>query len=166
MRARRSLLAVAVSGGLALSLSAGPAGAGADNTLVVTKVVEGNVPPGTTFTIDVTCEGESMEIQDFEFEFGADGGSDSATVNAVPQECTVTESESGSASAVSYACEVIEPGPGEAECLSDRTFSIPGSGGGAEIEFTVTNTFEEPPPPPPQPAAAPEPVAAAPTFTG
>jgi len=164
MRAMRVIAAVAAIWGLGMALSAVPATAGQDNTLTVTKVVEGTAPPGTVFTIDVDCEDEGGGIEDFQFEFGPVGGSETVVVQAVEQECNVNESGTGGASSVSYACEVTVPGRGAAQCISDTTLLIPSPGGGATAEFTVTNTFDEQAPAPAPVEAAP--VEATPGFTG
>ena len=153
-------------------------------TLDVTKVVEGDVPPGTTFTVEVVCpfidgpptdstavdseewggvpEGAGGDIEET-LTFGEEGGTQTVEdIGFLNRNCTVTETEDGGAESVtatggadnSGACDVT-PGTTTAEIEF---------GGPTTCEVVVTNTFPTEPEPEPAPAAAA--VTVGPTFTG
>jgi hypothetical protein len=106
--------------------------------LLIDKEVEGDVPAGTTFTVEVACEeGEGVAVADvgpqdehdgqtavYERQFGADGGSDVVYFYG-PADCIITETEDGGAESTS-----IEPD--EVEISDPEDFST-----------VVTNTFPE-----------------------
>ena len=156
------------------------------NELVVTKIVEGPVPPGTEFVVEVDCSSpiktgagaEGFDDPD-PIVFGEEGGSETIQIPPFVDECTVTETDDGGASSVVYGGE--DNGCDITATDSDVTADFPGfapgadpSGGpppivGVTCEVTVTNTFD--PPPEPAPAAQPAANAAAavpvgPRFTG
>src|SRR5262245_19108873 len=151
------------------------------NTFTVEKVVNGPVPDGAVFEVEVNCtspdsaaEGTSTTMQ-----FDEDGnplGSNSVLVVFFTT-CTATETVTNGAE-VTYACEVsqmISSGGDEGsqvECVDDQTVFF-GDIVLATGTITVTNTFEEEPPPPPPPPPDVEPdqdlpdvVDATPPFTG
>jgi hypothetical protein len=194
----RTRSVVAVLGALALVAMLGlitPADAGefeGDNYVVVEKVVEGPVPEGTVFEIEVDCDLTPRPVSSsaeatpsvpdpdpVTLKFDANGdplGTD--MVSAAPfQSCKVTETVDGGASTMSYECAVPLELNGDAEsqgivqvaCIDDQTVGF-GEVKGAEATVTVTNTFE--PEPEPEAEAAPAAaartgvVAARPAFTG
>jgi hypothetical protein len=119
----------------------------------VVKEVEGPVPAGTEFAIDVDCEGEDegdmLEGVDVAAVFGLtfvypEAGGEDFFVVYDAQACEVTETEDGGAESTTV----------------EGTFTFPEA---ADESVVVTNTFVaagvvEPP--------AAQPVAAAPDFTG
>jgi len=119
----------------------------------VVKEVEGTVPSGTEFAIDVDCEGEddldilegvdAAAVFGLTFVYPAAGGEDFFVVYN-SQACEVTESQDGGADSTTV----------------EGTFTFPDA---VDETVVVTNTFVaaevvEPP--------AAQPVAAAPDFTG
>lgn len=127
--------------------------------VLLTKAVEGEVPTGTTFTVNTACAVSGDPFLDEDREFDADGGDDQVVFYQSGEniECTITEPEDGGAQSVA-----IEP-----ETLTYTEFSDGSS--------TITNTFPEPSPDPsPSPsvddtvdeAEPAEPVEAEPDFTG
>lgn len=183
-----SIVAVAVAGvGVGLH---SPAGAGTNgllqNTLTVVKVVEGPVPAGAVFEVEVDCEplatspaSEGGSFTTLQFDENGDAiGPDSVDVGPFT-ECTATETVTNGA-AVSYACQVAGPvvksqpeGPPPplplAECTDDQSVTFY-EVVEAEGTITVTNTFEEEPPPPPavddDDDVIGDVVTATPSFTG
>ena len=181
---RISLLALAALAGLAIAVLAPSANAQVivSATLDVTKVVEGEVPPGTTFTVEVVCpfidggpptdstavdaeewggvpEGSGGDITET-LTFGEDGGTQSVEdIGFQNRECTITETDDGGAESVTTTAS---PDNSEACDVTEGTNSGAISfGGPTTCEVLVTNTFPEPEPAPP--AAA---VTVGPTFTG
>lgn len=185
MRSVKALLVVVlvVAGGLMVAPSIADAAKVPTATLVVTKVVEGPVPAGTEFTVEVDCP--AIPVTDAQgsveadpegpfpnprtLTFTADGGSQS--LDMFPTEapdCTVTETDDGGADTVTYAA-----GDATADCTvtpgaDSATVSILLDGvAQTSCEVIITNTFPEPlpePPPAAQPAAVTQGVQ--PGFTG
>lgn len=150
-------LFVLVSGTVALAMTAGPAAAGRPPRVTVTKVVEGAVPPGAQFVVDVDCEGADVQPS-AQLTFT---GSGSQTVEVIDSgvTCTVTET-STSGAAVSYACEITSnAGGGDSACTGGNAVFF--ETGAVDATITVTNDFR----PPPEPPAA-EAVLAPARFTG
>lgn len=165
----------------AVAVVAAPSGAGAPpvNTVIVEKHVTGDVPTGTTFTVEVTCEsilgaGPAAPTP-VTITFDAKGDPTSANSLTTPagSQCTATETANGGATSTSYAC-AMEHGPTDeigppflGNCTADNqaTFS---DVIGDTATITVTNTFATTPTTPPiepiTPAATA--VQAAPVFTG
>ena len=164
--------------------------AGVLANLTVVKVVEGPVPAGTTFEIEVTCVSSVSAAADgvaapsaTTLTYGDAGGTDSLPVGPGDR-CTVTETVDGGADSVSYACAVTDPGQqGDfVQCSADmQTVDYDVVFGPAGATVTVTNSFSEDPPTttttttttttpgdpePPVSGASPGVVAATPTFTG
>ena len=134
----------------ALVLGATPADAGNGTTLTITKVVVGNPPPGTTFSVRIQCDG-AVQVN---IPFGDAGGQSGAVfINPASPSCSVSEPQDGNADSTTFACQA-----GVNVTCDTSTFEI--DSGGAEVDITVTNTFVPPPPP------AAEAVPAAPAFTG
>lgn len=192
MRRTTSFFALAfVAAVVAASGLVGPAGAGggAENEVVVEKVVAGPVPAGAQFEVEVSClnqdngHGEPTVTTLTFDETGAPVGVNSVVLNPASATCTVTETVTNGAT-VSYACSVqmtpVTP-PSDADsngadaqggdpvaCLDDQTVQF------VDIDLavgtvTVTNTFPEEPEPEAEADAAAAPagvVAATPTFTG
>ena len=122
-----------------------PADTGNGNYVVVEKVVEGPVPEGTVFEIEVDCtptaptvapEAEATpSIPDPEpvtLKFDANGDPIGTDMVSAPSfgTCKVTETDDGGASTVSYECSVppmpngtVDPEANGApvECLDDQT---------------------------------------------
>jgi hypothetical protein len=176
MRSAIRILFVAAMAGGAVALAAAPGGAGAPvgNTLTVDKVVEGTVPAGTTFTVQVDCQSDltpgPAAVPTVTFD---DQGNPTTTNHfTVPagQVCTVTETATGGATTTSYACEItrgstdqIGP-PFLGNCTGDNEVTFTDVIGDAAT-ITVTNTFPTPTPPPVQPPVT-QAVVVTPTFTG
>jgi hypothetical protein len=157
------------------------ADAGNGNYVVVEKVVDGPVPEGTVFEIEVDCSPTNgvpptvaSDPDPVTLTFDANGDPlDADRVGATPfQTCTVTETVTGGAT-VGYACAVEQvmngaapdAAPG-ASCLDDQTVVFEDVVG-AEGTVMVTNTFEpELEAQPDSAARAPGVVAARPAFTG
>ncbi len=156
-----------------------------DNTVVVEKVVDGPVPPGAVFEVEVTCQGlpngdaatEGVGVEIFRFDENGDPIGVNSLSLGQGNVCTVVETVTNGAS-VSYACDtrVVNgipagaegppPAPVFVECVDSQTVHFYDISG-AEATFTVTNTFEEPPPPDVAPDdVAADVVAATPPFTG
>jgi hypothetical protein len=151
---------------------AAPASAGENLNVQVHKVVVGNAPPGTTFTVHYACSdgGPSGDLS-----FDATG--DPAPVNSnffnagVPgTTCTITETATGGATTVAYACEDDGVNASCAPSGNEVTFDSPESTSN-NVTFTVTNTFDaatpttSPSSAPPEPEAATA-VAGVPRLTG
>lgn len=140
---------------------------------LLTKTIagEGDVPEGTSFTVNVACTNSGEAFLDENREFDAAGG-DAQVVfyrSGENLQCTVSEPENGGADDVT-----IDPGtlqydtaPVSEGKFSDYGFSDEGS--------TVTNTFRAPEPEPSptaevddtvEEAEPAEPVEAEPDFTG
>ena len=144
----------------------------APSTLNVTKIVEGDVPPGTTFEIEVVCD-SGLVSQGSEPEgvfttetltFTEEGGTQSVEIFEFQPVCSVTEIERGGADSVTYT-----QGDGGEFCefSSTEVDAVVDFGESSECGVIVTNTYEAEPTPPPAPAPAPAPaVATQPTFTG
>ena len=146
---------------LAFAVCFAPASAGEPFSLEVIKVVEGPVPPGTTFTIQVACEARNGQVPQ-DLVFGEQGGTQTVQVN-FGDVCTVTETDDGGAASVTYACESnVQSG-----CQPDgQTVDFGVDDGGQDAQVTVTDTFvAEEAPAEAVPAEA-EPVTADPGFTG
>ena len=158
-----------------------------EHELIVTKIVEGPVPPGTEFEVEVDCtellktetEGAGAEGQTFPvtLTFDEEGGSQSVDVPFFTDECTATETADGGASSVVYGsedqdCETTATDTDVTANYLDNDVAAEPSGGQAQAiscEVTITNTFEPEPEPVPEPepaAAAVTVVQATPTFTG
>jgi hypothetical protein len=177
-------LAALITAALAL-LTVGlwsPAEAGGSNTFTVEKVVDGPVPEGVVFEVEVTCTpifnnnsdatvSAAPEQSTFEFDANGDPLDTNTTTVGPGYECTAVETVTNGAT-VSYACEASAPvngaepeGPGNgfvpAQCTDDQTVVFDDVSG-AQGTVTVTNTFDEPP----SDAAPAGLVAARPTFTG
>jgi len=141
-------------------------------TLTIDKVVTGVVPPGTTFTVTMSClsplstgtgpgssdtttptTGVAHASDGFPptITFAANG--DPTTTNtgtlSVGESCTATETVTGGAQSVSYGCATTNAL--EMACVSSQQVRvIPDDDAGASATITVTNSF----PPPPTIAAA------------
>jgi hypothetical protein len=184
MRVKLSmLLAVGALAALAVGfMSPADAGRGASNTFRVVKVVNGPVPAGTVFEVEVACttdtpaapsEGGASATLQFD-EDGNPIGSDSIPADFF-ESCHAEETEDGGAASVSYACEVSQqsdaPDEGNSQltCEDDQTVHYGDVAGGLGT-ITITNTFEAAPPPPPPDVepddVVPDVVNASPSFTG
>ena len=168
---RKALTAFALVVGSLVALGAAPASSqGLEGTLVVTKIVEGPVPAGTEFVVEVDCPpaapsgGETEAIENPRtLTFGEEGGSQSLPTFIFASECTITEIDDGGAETVTYGGEDI---PGGCDVTASEENVVADFIEPVTCEVTVTNTFVEPAPlpePEPAPAAA---VATQPTFTG
>ncbi len=145
--------------GASVALMAGTASGGEPPILEITKVIEGEAPPGAEFVVDITCSnGAAATPAQLTF---TEGGTQPVSVNSGDTTCTVTESETAGALEVRYACEIVsQPGLQEATCTDGQNVVL--DGGGSITAFTVTNDYVPEPPPPP----VPEPVVAEVNFTG
>jgi hypothetical protein len=150
---------------------AAPASAGQNLNVQVRKVVVGNAPPGTTFTVHYACSGGGPSG---DLSFDATGDAVPANDNffnaSVPgTTCTITETGTGGATTVAYACEDDGINASCAPSGNEATFDSPDQTS-TSVTFTVTNTFAEPTPgTTPAGPAAPEPataVVSTPVFTG
>jgi hypothetical protein len=159
---------------------AGPAvagGGGGSAPATIEKVADG-APPGTTFTIELSCTGMEppivppggdAQVSSLEFTFTVDDTGTAVpdganTVSFVAEtECTVTETDSAAAESTSYACaDNAADFPDFEFCTTFGPQPDPISflvqADDQDVTVTVTNTF----PPPP----VPEPVEIEPAFTG
>ena len=168
--------AIALGGIVASAL---PSGAGAPlpptNTVIVEKEVTGDVPAGTTFTVDVVCTSilgpAAAAPIPVEITFAADGTptSDNSLTTPAGTKCTATETEKGGATSTAYACDMVRgitddgPPPFLGNCTADNEATFTDVIGDTAT-ITVTNTF--PIQATPLPLIVPVPVPAAPTFTG
>ena len=150
-------------------------------TLTIKKAVTGVVPPGTTFTVTVSCViaastgtgagssdattpttggAHSATLDSFPSTITFNANGDPTTTNTgsliVGERCTATETVTGGAQSVSYGCATTNAG--EVACVSSQEVRvIPDDFAGGAATITVTNVFPPPPPPP---------VIVAPQFTG
>jgi hypothetical protein len=122
-------------------------------TLTVTKTVVGTPPAGTTFTLHISCAGDSEQVEgmsgqavdyDQDIPFTAAGGSVDFVFTG-PSACEITETDDGGATSSSGSVEVaiLEP---------------------IDYAAEITNTFADPATT--APAAEAAAVEAAPAFTG
>ena len=120
-----------------------PAGAGdLIQPIHIAKVVEGPVPDGTEFEVEVSCENPHGPTIDETLTFPAEGGLETVGGGGSSVDCTVTETVTGGATTVAYECEEIE----QVTCGADgQSFTF--TSDVAEVQVTVTNTFAEPAPP-------------------
>ena len=154
------LLAVAFSGLVPSPAQGGERG----NVINVTKVVEGDVPAGTTFTIEVTCNSDGgTDVTPLVFD--AAGGTQTVTAPTIG-DCSAEETDDGGAITVTYACRIDDPGNQNepSTCQGDRTVQIDARE--TEATITVTNTFAAEDVGSDDVATEPDVVAATPTFTG
>lgn len=113
--------------------------------LTVDKAVDGTVPDGATFQVQVTCpaDGDEPDGVDTTLDFDAAGGSQPVVLYQWGMDCTISE-----------------PGPGGADNVTiDPETAEFGFEGPYEITATVTNTFAAEPEPTPTPTPVPEPTA-------
>jgi hypothetical protein len=150
---------------------AAPASAGQNLNVQVHKVVVGNAPPGTTFTVHYACS-DGGPSGDLSFDASGDpvpANDNFFNANVPGTTCTVTETGTGGATTVAYACEDDEINASCAPSGNEVTFDSPDQTS-TSVTFTVTNTFAEPTPgTTPAGPAAPEPATAVvgtPVFTG
>lgn len=184
MRHAIRILVAALSATAAFGVLSGPAGAGlpAQNTLIIEKEVTGDVPDGTTFTVEVTCESSLGPVAQapVEVTFDEDGNATSEnTLNvSAGQQCTATETEDGGATSVTYDCDItrgqtdqIGP-PFLGNCGPDDNQATFGDVIGDSATITVTNEFPAAPTTTAPttttlaPKTVPAAVVATPTFTG
>ena len=137
------------------------AGRGSDNYVVVDKVVDGPVPEGTVFEIEVDCtpsapvgspEAEATpsvpDPDPVTLQFDANGDPVGTDMVSAPRfgTCKVTETDDGGASTVSYQCAVPALPNGTADpevngvsaaCKDDQTvaFGTPDAAETAEYEL-------------------------------
>jgi hypothetical protein len=170
--------AIAVGGIVAAAL---PSGAGAPlpptNTVIVEKEVSGDVPAGTTLTVEVKCEGlRGAGIAapiPVTVTFDAHGvpTSDNSLTTPAGTACTATETVDGGATSTTYACDMVRgitddgPPPFLGNCDEDGQTAIFTDVIGDTATITVTNTFPTAPPLQPLTPVA-QAVQAAPVFTG
>ena len=156
------VLLVALAATVAFVPSAGAGDLEDPSVVTVTKVVEGEVPDGTEFVVEVDCGDEGGPV---ELTFGAAGGTEEVFVDFGG--CTVTETDDGGAASVTYVCQIDDPGDqGEpSTCQGDQTVQVDAPGTLATV--TVTNTFPTTEVEPDEaPAEIADVVAARPSFTG
>jgi hypothetical protein len=154
-----------------IALAAGGGAVAVQNTVTVTKVVQGPVPASTTFAVTLTCVPTGLPTTTHVIHFDANGNpTDTNSFSDILDltTCTATETDSGGASAVSYACELTY-GNGDpshlSQCSSDQAVSFANDVLTDSATLTVTNRFDAPAPTPP--TVAPEPVEIQPAaFTG
>jgi hypothetical protein len=150
---------------------AAPASAGQNLNVQVHKVVVGNAPPGTTFTVHYACS-DGGPSGDLSFDASGDpvpANDNFFNANVPGTTCTITETGTGGATTVAYACEDDGINATCAPSGNEATFDSPDQTS-TSVTFTVTNTFAEPTPDTtPAGPAAPEPataVVSTPVFTG
>ena len=137
------------------SLLVAPSLAGAQDTegqsnaaLDITKVVEGEVPPGTTFDVEINCDtggakGTAPEggptVQTITFD--ETGGTQHIEVPQFNAVCSVMEIETGGADSVTYAPG--EQGDGCQVSTTEVDATIENQGAGDTCGVIITNTFPE-----------------------
>ena len=130
-----TLAAAAVSAGIAT-----PGGAQAiDNQvhLTVNKVVAGNQPAGTQFTIDISCSRNGDPPTSSSVVMNGPGNvAEADYLLDGPVVCTITEPATGGATA-SFDCSTT----GNAQCNGNVVTFV---NGGSTGTVTVTNTFSDP----------------------
>ena len=158
---RRLVAALGVVGlvGVSLAMMAGTASGGGPPLLTITKVIEGEAPPGAEFVVDIECTNGATATPSQVTFSGA--GTEGVSIDSGNTTCTVTESETAGALEVRYGCEVTFTPDPATECSADGQ-SLLIVGGASQTTFTITNDFVPEPPPPP----APEPMVAEVSFTG
>ncbi|MDQ6852869.1 MAG: DUF5979 domain-containing protein [Actinomycetota bacterium] len=172
---RRIVTVFGVAAAVVVALGA-PASAGENMHVEVNKVVVGNAPPGTTFTIHYACTdgGPSGDLS-----FDATGKPVPANSNFfndgfLGSTCTVTETATGGATDVAYACKDDSVNASCGSSGNEVTFDSPTNLSNT-VTFTITNSFVAPAPAPdaapsaPSTPSASEPAAAvagAPRLTG
>jgi len=164
------LAAIGLVAATAAALAA-PAAAGENLNVQVHKVVVGNAPPGTTFTVHYACS-DGGPSGDLSFDASGDpvpANDNFFNANVPGTTCTITETGTGGATTVAYACEDDGINASCAPSGNEVTFDSPDQTS-TSVTFTVTNTFAEPTPgTTPAEPAAPEPATAVvgtPVFTG
>ena len=164
------LAAIGLVAATAAALAA-PAAAGENLNVQVHKVVVGNAPPGTTFTVHYACS-DGGPSGDLSFDASGDpvpANDNFFNANVPGTTCTITETGTGGATTVAYACEDDGINASCAPSGNEATFDSPDQTS-TSVTFTVTNTFAEPTPgTTPAGPAAPEPATAVvgtPVFTG
>jgi hypothetical protein len=148
-----------------------PAAGSCPPILTIHKVVTGQVPDGTTFTIHVACShpvitgvsdqaSQTTVNEDLTFDSAGNptAGTNPQVVASADDSCNVTETANGGATTVAYACTDNASGSPTFCQTSNQDVQF-GSTSGATAAVTVTNTF---PTAPPTPAA----VLVTPKFTG
>ena len=137
------------------------------STLDITKVVEGDVPPGTTFDVEINCDTTSDLTEGGPttqtITFDETGGTQSVSVPQFNAVCSVMEIETGGADPVTYAPG--EDGDGCDVSTTEVDAVIQYEGVGDTCGVIITNTFPEAEPDDvvPEPADV---VDAQPAFTG
>lgn len=168
----RGLIGVLLVAGVLVVPGVADAGKGDPVTLNVTKVVEGPVPDGTTFDVQIDCDVTNPDSADAEggpttqtITFDATGGTQAVSVPQFQPTCTITETDDGGAVTVVYAQDVPSDdefcdytvGEGSIDVSYSRAL---------ECSVSITNTFEAEPLPPAPPPPAVDPIQAQPAFTG
>jgi hypothetical protein len=141
------------------------------NFLRIVKVIDGTAPPGTTFTVSITCSASALPTPitaDVTFDAGGNPLSPSPGVDAPSAaNCTASETAQGGATSIAYSCSIeespvipaVSPAATTGSCSGDNAVSFSDTFTDTAT-ITVTNTFAPPPAPPPPP------VEIAPVFTG
>ena len=181
--ARILFVAIVALGGVALTAVPGGAGALPLNTVIVEKHVTGDVPAGTTFTVQVTCASTlgpaAAAPTPVTLTFDAKGdavGNDRVTTSAGTQ-CAVEETVNGGATSTTYSCSIVRGptdevgppflgncGPGDNQATFGDVIGDTATIGITNVfPTTPTTPTTTPQPPAVQPAAA---VQAPPAFTG
>jgi len=163
------LVAVVIATGVPLVAGTLGGAQALEFTLTVKKVVTGVVPPGTTFTVTMTCVtqdstgtgtpssdtttsttgGAHTASDGFPPTITFNASGDPTTTNTgslIPGEsCTANETVKGGAQLVSYGCATTNAL--ELACVSSQQVQvIPDNDVGADATITVINTFPTPPP--------------------
>ena len=170
---RRALVFVAALAlvGLGQNLTAGVGAqseGGANRSLIITKVVDGDGPTGG-FVVEVRCtDSNNMTLPTITvtFDQAAPGAPEDQFValENEDQECTIVEVDDQGAESVTYECF-----DGDHECLDSQTVAITTALDFSQSSFEVTNVFDaavEPGPPVEPPDTSGGVVTATPTYTG
>ncbi|MDE0802554.1 MAG: hypothetical protein OSA99_04440 [Acidimicrobiales bacterium] len=161
--------------------------------LDVTKAIEGPVPDGTEFVVEVDCafigleggQGEGPELPDagpYDLTFAADGGTNRVWFSD-QHSCELTETEDGGAQSTTFVSEDCgAEGPGgegatgngaelvaildadQCDATVTNVFAATTTGSTTTTSTTTTSTTE--PDDDVSPATAAQPTTASPTFTG
>jgi len=150
-------------------------GKGDPVTLNVTKVVEGPVPDGTTFDVQIDCNTGASDAADADAEggpttqtitFDATGGTQSIEVPQFQPTCTITETVDGGAETVVYARTTPSDDAFCAFLVEAASIAVSYSRA-EQCSVAITNTFAAVAPPEPPPAVDPaDVIQAQPAFTG
>ena len=130
---------VAVLGG-ALVAVAPPAAAGGDVVVTIVKIVKGEAPASTTFTVDYSCTGLNGATGSVSFDETGVPTPPNNFSQGSSSTCTFSESSTGSADNVAFTCD---SGSAEVVCAAggDSFVYTQASATTVTATITVTNAY-------------------------